>query len=135
MMSMDEDPMIDIHDSDPPIPQPDIDQTLSEEVDINLNDHDATAPLQMVNSSATTEFICPIYGYQPNRTPINEDLARTLRCGSRIRMYWPPDDSWSNGEVTYNYNTGMYRVQFEDDNARGPMTYCLAHYDFTVLKL
>ena len=77
---------------------------------------------------------CNVRGYLPCREPINMELAEKVCVGTKIRMFWPPEKSWSNGVVSYVYGTGMFNVDFEDDTEKGPLTYCLSHFHFEILR-
>ena len=73
-------------------------------------------------------------GYFPYRNPMNEGRAGRLTIGSRIRLRWPPTNSWSNGEVIAIFDDDLYQVTFDDDDEnRGAMIYSLKNYDFHII--
>ena len=118
---------------------------MSCEVDSQLEGHYISPPSRQQRSSVknnllinrmlipeSTHRFSKVEGYLPCRIPINVKLSEKLCEGTKIRMFWPPDKTWSNGVVSFVYGTGMFTVDFEDDNEKGPLTYCLRYFNFKI---
>ena len=103
-------------------------QTPVEEKDLDMSyEVDSKIPESM-------HRFCKVRAYLPKTNPINTDLAAKLRVGSKVRMFWPPGKSWSKGVVSCVYGTGMFTVDFDDDDKKGPLSDCLRSFHFKILE-
>jgi len=76
---------------------------------------------------------CPKTNKPAKRKKLTIKQLKSVNIGTRLKLFWPPTQTWSYGEVINIYDDGMYEIACHDDPAdQGALIYHLADYTFKI---